>query len=343
MRTEGNRGYSSSSSSSCVLAVVCCVCCVCGLRVFSVHIGYDMIDDVESANDGDGRDADASDPGNRLPPKRSSWHGTIMAGIIAAATNNEKGIAGVAGNAQLLPVRTQGVGGGHLSNVIDGLRWAAGLSVVGVPHNPTPAQVINLSIGGRGACSGFLQSAVDDAVARGVVVVASAGNDNSLAWQKPCNCANAICVGGHDRNGARASYSNFGAAVDIMAPGGDRVGGQLTPAGLVVSTTNAGRNAPGEDLCPSDVSVWEERFRQLPGPCDGVTFRIRRGRGAHMPPYSDDVATSDASGMPLRLYASKHGSLLLRLRPLFHVYNCRPGACGMILDTASCAVYIGHS
>ena len=299
-----------------------------------------MIDDLERANDGDGRDADARDPGDRLPPKRSTWHGTEMAGIIAAATNNEKGIAGVAGNAQLLPVRTQGVGGGYTSDLIDGLRWAAGLSVVGLPRNPTPAKVINLSIGGWGLCTRLLQSAVDDVVALGIVVVAAAGNDNrDAAFLEPCNCANVICVGGHGRNGTRASYSNFGAAVDIMAPGGDT----STPAGLVMSTANAGRNAPGEDLCPSDVSVWEERFRQLPGPCDGVTFRIRRGRGAHMPPYCDDVATSDASGMPLRLYASKHGSLLLRLRPLFHVYNCRPGACGMILDTASCAVYIGHS
>ena len=208
-----------------------------------------MIDDLETANDGDGRDADARDPGNRLPPKRSTWHGTQMAGIIAAATNNEKGIAGVAGNAQLLPVRTQGVGGGRVSNLMDGLRWAAGLSVVGLPRNPTPAKVINLSLGGQGLCTRLLQSAVDDVVALGIVVVAAAGNDNrDAAFEKPCNCANVICVGGHGRTGTRASYSNFGAAVDIMAPGGDKVGGRLTPAGLVVSTANAGRNAPGEDL-----------------------------------------------------------------------------------------------
>ena len=213
-----------------------------GTCVFYVFLGYDMIDDVESANDGDGRDADASDPGNRLPPKRATWHGTMMSGIIAAATNNEKGIAGVAGNAQILPVRTQGIGGGYTSNLIDGLRWAAGLSVIGLPLNPTPAKVINLSLRARGACTPLLQSAIDDVVALGIVVVAAAGNDNrDAAFAKPASCANVICVGGHGKNGIRGSYSNFGAVVDIMAPGGDASTG-------VVSTANAGRNAPGQYL-----------------------------------------------------------------------------------------------
>ena len=212
--------------------------------------GYDMIDDVHSANDGDGRDADATDPGNRLAPNTSTWHGTMMAGIIAAITNNQKGIAGIASNARLLPVRTQGVGGGYTSNLIDSLRWASGMSVAGTPPNPTPAQVMNVALGGRGACHGFLQSAIDDVVARGAVVVVAAGNSNrNTSLFKPCNCANVICVGGHSRNGTRGSYSNFGAAVDVMAPGGDR------STGGVISTSNAGRNGPGEHCCCCDSTL----------------------------------------------------------------------------------------
>src|SRR5262249_43093311 len=136
--------------------------------------GYDFVSNAAVANDGDARDADASDPGDwvddtdRAQPtfsdctdSSSSWHGTRVSGLIGAMTNNAIGVAGAAFNARILPVRVMGKCGGFDSDIIAGMRWAAGLTVVGVPDNPTPANVINLSLGGDGACTAAYQSAVD--------------------------------------------------------------------------------------------------------------------------------------------------------------------------------------
>ncbi|WP_353712909.1 S8 family serine peptidase [Arthrobacter sp. K5] len=194
--------------------------------------GYDMIADEDDARDGNGRDSDATDEGDwstagqcatGSPEIASSWHGTHVAGIIAAVmNNNSEGIAGVAPRAKILPVRVLGPCGGQLSDIADAIVWASGGTVEGVPANPNRARVINLSLGGTEACSQTFQTAIDTAVARGSVVVAAAGNEKAQAsTSSPANCRNVVAVAASGRTGALAPYSNFGSAVDITAPGGD--------------------------------------------------------------------------------------------------------------------------
>jgi Subtilase family len=196
--------------------------------------GYDFISDPTRANDGAGRDADATDPGNWVTKAEatstyagcyetnSGWHGTQMAGIIGAEANNQYGISGINWASPLLPVRVLGKCGGHLSDIVDGLRWAAGLPVLDVPPNAHPARVINVSLGAPDVCSPLLQNAIDEVTQRGAIVVVSAGNRafNAL-YQTPANCNNVLVVGGTDQHGERGSYSNYGGSVHISAPGGD--------------------------------------------------------------------------------------------------------------------------
>jgi serine protease len=151
--------------------------------------GYDMVSEVEFANDGDGRDADPSDPGDWVTvaesrqavfsgciAENSSWHGTFIAGQIGAVTQNAQGIAGVSWGARILPVRVSGKCGAFLSDIFDGLRWAAGLAVSGAPANPTPARLINLSFGGDAACTASYQDVINEVTAAGALVVVAAGN-----------------------------------------------------------------------------------------------------------------------------------------------------------------------
>lgn len=204
-----------------------------------VLAGYDFISDPFVANDGDARDPDPTDAGDWVDEEdaalldelctharaRSSWHGTHVAGIIAASGNNGAGIAGVNWGSQVLPVRVLGRCGGWMSDVADGLRWAAGVAVAGAPVNPTPARVINLSLGGEGPCSAYLQDAVDQARRAGAVVVAAAGNDSDpwalgdAAQVAPGNCAGVIAAGSVDRTGNRSWYTRTGATVALSAPG----------------------------------------------------------------------------------------------------------------------------
>ncbi|MBQ0946058.1 S8 family serine peptidase [Ideonella sp. 4Y16] len=216
--------------------------------------GYDMIADTATANDGGGRDADPSDPGDWIAAnecgythsaQNSSWHGTHVAGTIAAVTNNASGVAGVAFGAKVQPVRVLGKCGGYTSDIADGIIWASGGTVSGVPANATPARVINMSLGGSGACSTTTQNAINGARSRGTVVVVAAGNSNANASNfNPANCAGVITVAAVGRTGARAYYSNYGAVVDVAAPGGDMSTGT---ANGVYSTLNAGTSTPGAD------------------------------------------------------------------------------------------------
>jgi serine protease len=154
----------------------------------------------------------------------STWHGTIVSGIIAALGNNNFGVIGGAYNAKILPVRVLGKGGGSEADVAEGIKWAAGVHSIA---NPYPARVINLSLGGAGSCSSTMQGAIDAAVAAGAVVVVAAGNDGVDAMNAtPANCNNVISVVAIGRNGSRASYSNYGTttAVTLAAPGGDDKG-----------------------------------------------------------------------------------------------------------------------
>ncbi|MES2317944.1 MAG: S8 family peptidase [Pseudomonadota bacterium] len=215
--------------------------------------GYDFITDTAIAADGNGRDSDASDPGDSTtagqcaagePASGSSWHGTHVAGTIAAKTNNAMGVAGTAFGAKVLPVRVLGKCGGYTSDIADAIIWASGGTVAGVPANPNVAKVINMSLGGGGACDTTTQNAINGARSRGTVVIVAAGNDGQDAsGSSPANCAGVVTVAATTKAGGRAYYSNFGAIVDVAAPGGDsRVAG-----GGILSTLNAGTTTPGAD------------------------------------------------------------------------------------------------
>jgi len=208
--------------------------------------GVDMIENSATARDGDGRDMNPTDEGD-WSWYPSSWHGTHVAGTIGAA-QNEIGISGVAPNVSMLHVRVLGAGGGSFNDVIDGIRWAAGLttswdgrpwSAFGLTDNAHPADVINMSLGGGGGCWSTLQDAISQARAAGTVVVTAAGNSfRDAANFTPANCNDTVTVAATGRVGGLAYYSNFGSSIDIAAPGGDmsRDSGILSTIGTGAST-----------------------------------------------------------------------------------------------------------
>ena len=199
--------------------------------------GYDFIVDPAVSVDGDGRDANPSDPGDGGCGTSSSWHGTHVAGTIGAASNNGVGVTGVNWVSKILPARVLGKCGGYTSDIVDAMRWSAGIAVPNVPANANPARVENLSLGGTDPCSNAFQSAINDVVARGTVVVVAAGNENAdVATSEPANCTGVIAVGATLRNGGRASFSNFGSGVTLSAPGSS-----------ILSTLNSGSQTPVAD------------------------------------------------------------------------------------------------
>jgi serine protease len=199
--------------------------------------GFDMISDTFMANDGNGRDPDPTDPGDAINtgecgggfppfPQPNSWHGTHVAGTIGVGnTNNGIGVAGVNWNVKVEPIRVLGKCGGTTADIADAIRWAAGMPVPGVPNNANKALVINMSLGGEGACSNdpVEQSAINDALAQGVTVVVAAGNSaEDASLSTPAGCNGVITVAASDFRGNLVTrYSNFGPTVEIMAPGGD--------------------------------------------------------------------------------------------------------------------------
>ena len=201
-------------------------------------IGPDADGSHDTANDGNGRDADATDPGNWITtqearignfagcgPDPSDWHGTHVAGIIAANADNRQNIAGINWATKIMPVRVLGKCGGYISDIVDGIRWSVGMAVSGVPQNANRANIINLSLGipsTNASCSPTMQSAINDVLARGATVVVAAGNGAVDSTRSiPANCAGVISVAASLRNGQFASsYSNRGASVTLAAPGG---------------------------------------------------------------------------------------------------------------------------
>jgi serine protease len=164
-----------------------------------------------------------------------------VAGTVAAKTNNSLGVAGVAYNAKIVPVRVLGKCGGYTSDIADAITWSSGGTVSGAPANANKAKVLNLSLGGGGACDATTQTAINGARSRGSVVVVAAGNDNmNVSNASPANCSGVIAVAATGKTGGRASYSNYGTLVDVAAPGGD---GSFS----VLSTLNTGTSTPGSD------------------------------------------------------------------------------------------------
>lgn len=224
--------------------------------------GYDMVsaygqdaDSPDIAVDGDGRDPDPTDPGDwsdgtLCAASASTWHGTHVAGTVAAVANNGKGIAGAAYGARVQPVRVLGRCGGFTSDIADAIVWASGGHVQDVPDNATPAEVINLSLGGQGACADepALQAAVDAARSRGTTIVVAAGNSGTDAANfSPASCTGVITVGATGYTGAKASYSSYGASVALAGPGGDIDRSIPGSQGAIWSTGDGGATAANGD------------------------------------------------------------------------------------------------
>jgi serine protease len=233
--------------------------------------GYDFVSDAVYANDGDGRDSDPADPGDWVSAadkagdarfsgceeERSSWHGTIITGIVAAATDNDLGVAGIAPQGRVLPVRVAGKCGAAVADIVDGMRWAAGLPVPGVPANPHPARILNVSFGGNTACGPEYQTVIDElrvhgAGGLGTLVVAAAGNGHG-AVSRPASCRGVVGVAALNRDGFKTCYSNFGgelAATGIATVGGDDDQGgawhDLLADSGIVSVWNTGTQSPAQ-------------------------------------------------------------------------------------------------
>jgi serine protease len=182
--------------------------------------GYDFISDAEFARDGDGRDPDPTDAGDLANYYTSSFHGTHVAGILGATTNNGVGIAGVTWRTRIMHLRVLGVYGGTDSDIAEAIRYAAGLSNASGVVPTTPARVINMSLGAPGF-SQTIQDAVTAARAAGVVIFAAAGNSNSTGSFYPASAAGVVSVVAVDSTRARAPYSNYGPTADVSAPGGN--------------------------------------------------------------------------------------------------------------------------
>lgn len=229
--------------------------------------GYCFITDPNIAN-GACPGSDASDTGDAVTQadlnltecidsgvtqtSYSSWHGTRVAGVLGAITNNAQGVAGVTWSGQILPVRALGVCGGQDSDIISGMLWAAGISTglpdgVAPPANPNPAKIINMSLGGSGSCPQSYQDVIDQVTALGVLVVVSAGNETGPV-DAPANCAGVAGVAGLRHVGTKVGYSNVGPGLAVAAPAGNCVNttaSDTVPCLYPInSTTNLGIQGP---------------------------------------------------------------------------------------------------
>jgi serine protease len=244
--------------------------------------GYDMISVAAVANDGENRDPDASDPGDwitaaeandknglfyqctpldpttgQYEAEDSSWHGTQVSGIIGALTNNGIGMAGVGPNLRILPVRVLGKCGGFDSDILAGMRWAAGVAVPGVPTGLYVARVINMSFGGSGDCPSSYQDAIADVTAAGAVLVAAAGNTEGHAAGVPANCAGVIGVGGLRHAGTKVGFSDLGLNVAISAPAVNCV--NVNPGSPclypILTTSNSGTTTPAASIYTDSYNI----------------------------------------------------------------------------------------
>lgn len=242
--------------------------------------GYDFISDPQVANDGDGRDPDPSDPGDYTTAAEnsnasgpfykcdpagtgqavatpSSWHGTSTSSLVGAATNDGVGMAGTAPRVKILPVRVLGKCFGNGSDIKAAMLWAAGIPVPGVPNNPTPAQVINMSLGG-GMCDAAYQDTVNQVIAAGVTIVAAAGNSDGGPLEAPASCTGVVGVVALRHIGTKVGFSSLGPEAVIAAPGGNCVNTSGTCLYPILAATNSGTTVPAS-------STWSDSFNTTVG------------------------------------------------------------------------------
>jgi serine protease len=224
--------------------------------------GYDLITDQTRSRDSASPNSDATDRGDWAEIgdcgnsifKPSSWHGSHVAGIIGAASSNGAGITGVNWNVRIQPVRVLGRCGGTISDILNGMYWAAGLPVPGIPTNPTPARILNMSLGSTvptPQCAPAYQTAINAVNAAGKFIIVAAGNNGQsgsfgeAGFYQPSGCSGVMTVGATDHLGFRALYSDFSTqfVVDLSAPGGDSFYyNDITKA--ILSTVDAGIRSP---------------------------------------------------------------------------------------------------
>ncbi|MBV9621784.1 MAG: S8 family peptidase [Gammaproteobacteria bacterium] len=322
-------------------------------------IGPDPDGSYLTGNDGGGRDADASDPGDwvsasdiKLPlfasckPSNSSWHGTRVAGILGAITNNATGVAGLTWSGWILPVRVLGKCGGYDSDILAAMGWAAGLPVDGVPANPYPAQILNMSLGATGSCPASYQTVVSELVNIGVLIVVAAGNEGGPV-DAPANCTGVAAVAGLRHVGTKVGFSSLGPQIALSAPAGNCVNTGLGQPCLfsIDTTSNTGTTVPAASTYTdqSNFNVGTSFSAPIVAGIAGLMLavngnltagqlinRLQLGAGkpfptpsgvppCHVPASSTDLQTSECScttdtcgaGM-----ANAHGAVLEALRPI---------------------------
>lgn len=349
--------------------------------------GYDFISDPAVANDGDGRDSDASDPGDWVSSSdpqnptfanctvsNSSWHGTRVVGILGAIANNSTGVAGITWQGKILPVRALGKCGGLDSDILDGMRWAAGLHVNGVPDNPTPAQIINLSLGSTGACTLAQQQVISELVADGVLIVVSAGNEGGPV-DSPANCNGVAGVAGLRNVGTKVGFSSLGPQIALSAPGGNCVNASGACLFSLDTTSNTGTTVPAASTYTDQInsnlgtSFSAPMVSAIAGLMAGVNgnlqpaqliARLREGAkpfpvssdptvpNCHVPSGSSDLQTAECNctsqtcgaGM-----ANAPGAINAALRPIAAVAvpsNVSAGQ-NVVLQGSGSAAACGHS
>lgn len=303
----------------------------------SAVYGYDFVSDSNISNDGDGRDADPADPGDWVsatdilqdvfkdcPVTDSTWHGSMVSGIIAAASNNSTGVAGVAWGAKILPVRVLGKCGGYDSDIFAGVLWAAGLPVSGVDRNLYPARIINMSLGGPGNCNQAYQDVIAQLTAAGSLVIAAAGNDSG-AVSAPANCPGVLGVVGLRNTGTKVAYSSLGPEAGIAAPGGNC--GSGTCQYPFYSTKNSGTTVPETDnySVTSDHEIGTSYSAPLVA---GVAALMRSINSALTPARLIARLKAGASAFPASPGINTCTAVTAASPPVSEECNCTTTTCG---------------
>jgi serine protease len=323
--------------------------------------GYNMIANVAVSNDGGGRDADASDPGDWVtaadvktpqfgPPctvANSSWHGTRTAGILGAVTNNQQGIAGLTWQGWIEPVRVLGKCGGYDSDILAAMGWAAGFPVTGVPANPYPARIINMSLGALGSCPQSYQQMVDELVGAGVLVVVAAGNEGGPV-DSPANCIGVAGVAGLRQVGTKVGYSSLGPEIALSAPAGNCVNtGQGQPCLFsIVTTTNTGTMGPASNTYTDEYSfnVGTSFSAPIVSGIAGLMLSVNgnltpnqliaRLQAGAIQPFPVSTAIDQATGMPPPMCHVPTGPNDIQAQEC----NCTTSTCGAGMANANGAV-----